>query len=175
MGQPHRARASSVVRLLRNLFLVGALRHKRACHVGVFGSGLGKCARRLSLQSSGAGLQQKRQELGGPKQGRSTETAQSLTWRYFAEVLKVPEGIFRPETDESDGITFTTRSRSVIQRAVMTWTFPWGSSDELFGDQYRTMRDYCLQRKASVVIQDVSSIVPELVAAAVEAAETEEE
>jgi hypothetical protein len=46
---------------------------------------------------------------------------------------------------------------------------------EKFGDQYRTVRDYYLQRKESVVIQDVSSFVPELVAAAVEAAETEEE
>lgn len=46
---------------------------------------------------------------------------------------------------------------------------------EKFGDQYRTVREYYLQRKESVVIQDVSSFVPELVAAAVEAAETEEE
>jgi hypothetical protein len=46
---------------------------------------------------------------------------------------------------------------------------------EKFGDKYRTVRDYYLQRKESVVIQDVSSFVPELVAAAVEAAETEEE
>jgi hypothetical protein len=46
---------------------------------------------------------------------------------------------------------------------------------ERFGDKYRTVRDYYLQRKESVVIQDASSFVPELVAAAVEAAETEEE
>jgi hypothetical protein len=49
-----------------------------------------------------------------------------------------------------------------------------GFSDK-FGDQYRTVRDYYLPRKGLVVIQDVSSFVPELVAAAVEAAETEEE
>jgi hypothetical protein len=46
---------------------------------------------------------------------------------------------------------------------------------DAFGDQYRTVRDYYLPRKELVVIQDVSSFVPELVAAAVEAAETEEE
>ena len=46
---------------------------------------------------------------------------------------------------------------------------------EKFGEQYRTVRDYYIQRKDSVVIQDVSSFVPELVAAAVEATETEEE
>ncbi|MGB8581555.1 MAG: hypothetical protein WCD47_12090 [Candidatus Sulfotelmatobacter sp.] len=47
--------------------------------------------------------------------------------------------------------------------------------NEKFGGQYRTVRDYYLPRKGLVVIQDVSSFVPELVAAAVEAAETEEE
>jgi hypothetical protein len=47
--------------------------------------------------------------------------------------------------------------------------------NEKFGDQYRTVRDYYLPRKGLVVIQDVSSFVPELVAVAVEAAETEEE
>ena len=47
--------------------------------------------------------------------------------------------------------------------------------NDKFGDQYRTVRDYYLPRKGLVVIQDVSSFVPELVAAAVEAAETEEE
>ena len=46
---------------------------------------------------------------------------------------------------------------------------------EKFGDQYRTVRDYYLPRKGRVVIQDVSTFVPELVAAAVEVAETEEE
>jgi len=45
---------------------------------------------------------------------------------------------------------------------------------EKFGDRYRTVRDYYLPRKESVVIQDVSPFVPGLVAA-VEAAETEEE
>ena len=45
---------------------------------------------------------------------------------------------------------------------------------EKFGIQYRTVRDYYLPRKGRVVIQDVSSFVPELVAAAVEASETEE-
>jgi hypothetical protein len=44
-----------------------------------------------------------------------------------------------------------------------------------FGDRYRTVRDYYLPRKGLVVIQDVSPFVPELVAAAVEAAESEEE
>ena len=44
-----------------------------------------------------------------------------------------------------------------------------------FGDQYRTVRDYYLPRKGLVVIQDVSPFVPELVAAAVEAAEAEGE
>jgi len=46
---------------------------------------------------------------------------------------------------------------------------------EKFGDRYRTVRDYYLPRKGLVVIQDVSPFVPELVAAAVEAAEAEEE
>lgn len=45
---------------------------------------------------------------------------------------------------------------------------------EKFGDRYRTVRDYYLPRKESVVIQDVSPFVPGLVAA-VEAAEAEEE
>jgi hypothetical protein len=44
-----------------------------------------------------------------------------------------------------------------------------------FGDRYRTVRDYYLPRKGLVVIQDVSPFVPELVAAAVEAAEADEE
>ena len=43
-----------------------------------------------------------------------------------------------------------------------------------FGDRYRTVRDYYLPRKGLVVIQDVSPIVPELVAAA-ESAVAEEE
>jgi hypothetical protein len=46
---------------------------------------------------------------------------------------------------------------------------------EKFGDEYSTVRDYYLPRKGSVVIQDVSPFVPELVAVAVEAAETEED
>jgi hypothetical protein len=46
---------------------------------------------------------------------------------------------------------------------------------EKFGDQYRTVRDYYLPRKGRVVIQDVSPFVPELVAAAVEAAEGEDD
>jgi hypothetical protein len=45
---------------------------------------------------------------------------------------------------------------------------------EKFGDRYRTVRDYYLPRKESVVIQDVSPFVSGLVAA-VEAAEVEEE
>ena len=43
-----------------------------------------------------------------------------------------------------------------------------------FGDRYRTVRDYYLPRKGIVAMQDVSPFVPELVAVAVEAAETEE-
>ncbi len=46
---------------------------------------------------------------------------------------------------------------------------------ERFGDQYRTVREYYLPRKGFVIIQDVSPFVPELVAAAVEAAEVEED
>jgi hypothetical protein len=46
---------------------------------------------------------------------------------------------------------------------------------EKFGDRYRTVREYYLSRKGLVAIQDVSPFVPELVAAAVEAAEAEEE
>ena len=44
-----------------------------------------------------------------------------------------------------------------------------------FGNQYQTVRDYYLPRKTLVVIQDVSSFVPELVAVAAEAAEAEED
>src|SRR5579859_3258522 len=36
------------------------------------------------------------------------ETAEAK-WRYFEEVLKVPGGIFKPETNESDWITFPDR------------------------------------------------------------------
>ena len=43
-----------------------------------------------------------------------------------------------------------------------------------YHDRFVTVRDYYLSRKGSVAIQDVSAFVPELVAAAVEAAETEE-
>jgi hypothetical protein len=51
---------------------------------------------------------------------------------------------------------------------------------EKFGDRYRTVRDYYVPRKESVVIQDVSPFVPGLVGAveaaeAAEAAEAEEE
>lgn len=46
---------------------------------------------------------------------------------------------------------------------------------EKYGDQYRTVRDYYLPRKGHVTIQDVSPFLPELVTAAAEAAETEEE
>jgi hypothetical protein len=44
-----------------------------------------------------------------------------------------------------------------------------------YHDRFVTVRDYYVSRKGSVMIQDVSSFVPELVAAAVEAAQTEEE
>jgi hypothetical protein len=44
-----------------------------------------------------------------------------------------------------------------------------------FEEQDKTVRDYYLPRKRLVVIQDVSPFVPELVAAAVEAAEADEE
>ena len=37
--------------------------------------------------------------------------------------------------------------------------------NQKFGDRYRTVRDYYLPRKGLVVIQDVSTFVPELVAA----------
>jgi hypothetical protein len=47
--------------------------------------------------------------------------------------------------------------------------------NDKFGDRYRTVRDYYLPRKALVVIQDVSPFVPDLVAAAIEVAEAEEE
>jgi hypothetical protein len=47
--------------------------------------------------------------------------------------------------------------------------------NDKFGDRYRTVRDYYLPRKGRVLIQDVSSFVPELVALAVEAAEADEE
>lgn len=40
-----------------------------------------------------------------------------------------------------------------------------------YGDRYRTVRDYYQERKGCVVFQDVSPFVPELVAAAAEAAE----
>ena len=46
--------------------------------------------------------------------------------------------------------------------------------NEKFGERYRRVRDYYVPRKERVVIQDVSTFVPELVAA-VEAAEAEEE
>jgi hypothetical protein len=47
--------------------------------------------------------------------------------------------------------------------------------NDKFGNRYRTVRDYYLPRKGLVVIQDVSPFVPELVAAAAEAAEADEE
>ena len=56
------------------------------------------------------------------------ETAESK-WRYFAEVVKVPEEIFRQETDESDGITFRDRFPIGISRVssesapVVTFTY----------------------------------------------------
>jgi hypothetical protein len=55
------------------------------------------------------------------------ETAESKR-RYFAEVLKVPEEIFWPETDESDSITFPDRFSIGVSRAsgesapVLTFT-----------------------------------------------------
>lgn len=56
------------------------------------------------------------------------ETAEAK-WRYFVEVLKVPEGIFRQKTDESDAITFPDRFPMGISRAsaestpVVTFTY----------------------------------------------------
>jgi len=47
--------------------------------------------------------------------------------------------------------------------------------NDKYGDSYRKVRDYYVPRKGLVVIQDVSPFVPELVAAAAEAAEAEEE
>ena len=46
---------------------------------------------------------------------------------------------------------------------------------EKYGNRYRKVRDYYLARKDLVVVQDVSSFVPELVAASVEATEVEGE
>jgi hypothetical protein len=57
---------------------------------------------------------------------------------------------------------------SVLRNATLRNKF-----NSKFGDRYRTVRDYYLPRKGLVVIQDVSRFVPELVAAAVEAAEEE--
>jgi hypothetical protein len=45
------------------------------------------------------------------------ETAEAK-WRYFVEGLRVPEGIFRPETDESDAITFPDRFPTSVSRAT---------------------------------------------------------
>jgi len=59
---------------------------------------------------------------------------------------------------------------SVLRTATLRKRF-----SEKFGDRYRTVRDYYLPRKGLVVIQDVSPFVPELVAVAVEAPETDEE
>lgn len=56
------------------------------------------------------------------------ETAEGK-WRYFVEVLKVPEEIFRQETDESDGITFPGQFPISVSRAsaestpVVTFTY----------------------------------------------------
>jgi len=44
-----------------------------------------------------------------------------------------------------------------------------------YGERYRKVRDYHLPRKNTVMIQDVSSLVPELVEAAVETAEPKSE
>jgi hypothetical protein len=45
------------------------------------------------------------------------ETADAK-WRYFVEALRVPEGIFRQETDESDVITFPDRFPIGVSRAT---------------------------------------------------------
>lgn len=47
--------------------------------------------------------------------------------------------------------------------------------NQKFGDRYRIVRDYYLPRKGLVVIQDVSPFVPDLVTAAAEPAEVDEE
>lgn len=59
---------------------------------------------------------------------------------------------------------------SVLRTATLRNRF-----NKKFGNQYRTVRDYYLPRKGHVVIQDVSPFVPELVAAAADAAEAKEE
>jgi hypothetical protein len=59
---------------------------------------------------------------------------------------------------------------SVLRTATLRNRF-----SKQFGNQYQTVRDYYLPRKGRVVIQDVSPFVPELVAAAADAAEAEEE
>ena len=43
-----------------------------------------------------------------------------------------------------------------------------------YGDRHRTVRDYYLSKKDSVVVQDVTEFVPQLVGVAVEATEEEE-
>jgi hypothetical protein len=75
------------------------------------------------------------------------ETAEAK-WRYFAEVLKVPEKIFRPETDESDVITFPDRFPIGVLRAsaesapVVTFTYVASEPDGLdpFIKHLRTYR-----------------------------------
>jgi hypothetical protein len=44
------------------------------------------------------------------------ETAEAK-WRYFVEALRVPEGIFRRETDEAEAITFADRFPISVSRA----------------------------------------------------------
>jgi hypothetical protein len=58
---------------------------------------------------------------------------------------------------------------SVLRNATLRNKF-----NAKFGDRYRTVREYYLPRKGLVVIQDVSSFLPELVVAAVEAASVDE-
>jgi hypothetical protein len=59
---------------------------------------------------------------------------------------------------------------SVLRNATLRNKF-----NEKFGDRYRAVRDYYLPRKGLVVVQGVSSFVPELVAAATAVPEADDE
>ena len=92
----------------------------------------------------------------------------SLRWR-----AQTPKDKYLYVVGTEHGEKFFNRGRalsSVLSHSVKLRK----EFTEKFGDRYRTVRDY-LPRKGLVVIQDVSPFVPELVAAAVEAPETEEE
>ena len=74
------------------------------------------------------------------------ETAEAKR-RYFAEVLKVPDEIFRPETDESDGLTSPDRfpigiSRSTAESLPVV-TFTYVASEQVGLDPFiKHLRTY---------------------------------